>query len=148
MHRLKAMKERLIECVECEMNDLARTDTHELGEVIDMIKDLEEAIFYCHKIKMMEDKSHHMCHCIEVETQEHEHEHMEERDAREGTSPLHRKHYLAAKESHSDKQIQMDELEKYLKELAKDITEMIKDASPEEILLLKQKLTTLTDKIK
>lgn len=42
----------------------------------------------------------------------------------------------------------MEELEKYMKELAKDITEMIQDASPEETTLLKSKLTNLAEKIK
>jgi len=29
------------------MGDLRCVDTHELGEVIDMIKDMAEAIYYC-----------------------------------------------------------------------------------------------------
>ena len=56
MHRLKHMKEALVAQVENQMSNLAEVDTHELGEVIDMIKDLEEAIYYCSITKAMEEK--------------------------------------------------------------------------------------------
>jgi DUF438 domain-containing protein len=46
MKRLEHMKECLIACVENQMNHLEQADTKELGEAIDMIKDLEEAIYY------------------------------------------------------------------------------------------------------
>ena len=45
--RLKHMKETLICAVEMQLCDLGEVDTKELGEAIDMIKDLEEAIYYC-----------------------------------------------------------------------------------------------------
>ena len=45
--KLKKMKECLMGAVEAEMYNLADADTKELGEVIDMIKDLSEAIYYC-----------------------------------------------------------------------------------------------------
>ena len=38
------------------MGDLRKTNTHELGEVIDMVKDLEEALYYCTIVEAMEDK--------------------------------------------------------------------------------------------
>lgn len=47
MDRLKTMKETLISCIEGQMTHLDSVDTKELGEVIDMVKDLEEAIYYC-----------------------------------------------------------------------------------------------------
>ena len=56
MHRLKHMKEALVAQVENQMSNLSEVDTHELGEVIDMIKDLEEAIYYCSITKAMEEK--------------------------------------------------------------------------------------------
>lgn len=56
MERLKAMKERLMSCVEGQLNDLHNTDAEELGEVVDMIKDLEEAIYYCKVVEAMEEK--------------------------------------------------------------------------------------------
>jgi len=37
------------------MGNLHQVDTHELGEVIDMIKDLEEALYYCSITKAMEE---------------------------------------------------------------------------------------------
>ena len=56
MERLKAMKDRLISCVESQLNDLSHSNAEELGEVVDMIKDLEETIYYCTVVKAMEDK--------------------------------------------------------------------------------------------
>ena len=48
MHkRLEHIKETLMCCIESQLTDLAEVDTKELGEAIDMIKDLEEAIYYC-----------------------------------------------------------------------------------------------------
>ena len=41
--------------VEGEMYNLAEVDTKELGEAIDMIKDLSEAIYYCTVTKAMEE---------------------------------------------------------------------------------------------
>ena len=45
--KLKWMKDALICVVENELCNLESVDTEELGEAIDMIKDLEEAIYYC-----------------------------------------------------------------------------------------------------
>lgn len=65
MERLKHMKETLMACVEKELCDVSGADTKELGEAIDMIKDLEEAIYYGTITKAMgekeyEDKYRHM----------------------------------------------------------------------------------------
>lgn len=56
MERLKHMKETLIGCVQSQLSDIHNVDTHELGEVIDMIKDLEQAMYYCSIVKVMEEK--------------------------------------------------------------------------------------------
>ena len=53
MKRLEHMKECLMACVESQMAHLDKVDTKELGEAIDMIKDLEEAIYYCTITKAM-----------------------------------------------------------------------------------------------
>ena len=47
MEHLKNIKEQLITQVQNQMTDLKCVDTKELGEVIDMIKDLSEAVYYC-----------------------------------------------------------------------------------------------------
>ena len=52
---LKTMKEQLMNCVQGQLGDISRVDTHELGEAIDMIKDLEEALYYCTITKSMEE---------------------------------------------------------------------------------------------
>lgn len=45
--KLKWMKDCLICTVENQLCHLDEVDTEELGDAIDMIKDLEEAIYYC-----------------------------------------------------------------------------------------------------
>ena len=45
--KLQWMKDSLICVVENQLCNLNEVDTEELGEAIDMIKDLEEAIYYC-----------------------------------------------------------------------------------------------------
>lgn len=58
MEHLKRMKEKLVNCVETEINgNLECTNTSELGEAVDMIKDLSEAIYYCTITEAMDDKS-------------------------------------------------------------------------------------------
>lgn len=51
---LKTMKEQLMNCVQGQLGDISRVNTHELGEAIDMIKDLAEAIYYCTITESME----------------------------------------------------------------------------------------------
>lgn len=56
MERLKHIKETLIGCIEGQMGHLDTVNTEELGDVVDMVKDLEEAIYYCTITKAMEGK--------------------------------------------------------------------------------------------
>ena len=56
MDKLKNVKETLMASLMTQMGHLETVDTKELGEVIDMIKDLEEAIYYCTITKAMEEK--------------------------------------------------------------------------------------------
>lgn len=63
-----------------------------------------------------------------------------------------RRNYTETKEMHNsnstgDKEEKMKSLENYMTELGTDITDMIKDSTPEEKALLRQKLTLLTQKI-
>lgn len=53
--RIKNMKEILMCAVEEQLCHLENTDAEELGEVIDMIKDLEEAEYYHSVVKAMEE---------------------------------------------------------------------------------------------
>lgn len=56
MERLKMMKENLMSCVQAQISgNLNNVDAKELGEAIDMIKDLEEAIYYGTITKAMEE---------------------------------------------------------------------------------------------
>lgn len=56
MERLKHIKESLVSQVETQLGNLENVDAKELGEVVDMIKDLDEAIYYCTITKAMEKK--------------------------------------------------------------------------------------------
>lgn len=59
MERLKKMKEKLIDCVEEQINNcLEQASAEELGEAVDMIKDLDEAIYYGTLTKAMEEQEH------------------------------------------------------------------------------------------
>lgn len=55
--KLYEIKEHLSSLVEeATSNDLSCVDTHEIGEVIDMIKDLSQAIYYDTIVEAMHDK--------------------------------------------------------------------------------------------
>ena len=71
MERLKNMKETLMSCVQGQMTHLETVDTKELGEVIDMIKDISEALYYCTITEAMEGK--------EEKGKEHHHYYTEQR---------------------------------------------------------------------
>lgn len=51
---LKTMKEQLMSCVQGQLGDISKVDAKELGEAVDMIKDLAEAIYYCTITESME----------------------------------------------------------------------------------------------
>lgn len=56
MEQLKSMKEMLVGCVQGQLTHLDTVDAKELGEAVDMIKDLSEAIYYCTITEAMEKK--------------------------------------------------------------------------------------------
>ena len=175
--KLKWMEDTLICVVESELCNLNDVDTCELGEVIDMIKDLEEAIYYstvteamnnpAREIKWENKKSDHhnktddrmyysggrypMMYddgsVMERAPSHHQEPWGVDRDEREGRSHMSRKMYMEAKEQKHDKSIQMKELEKYISELSQDITEMIADASSDEKAYLEKKIGALATKI-
>lgn len=56
MHRLINMKDTLMSCIESQMTHLESVNTKELGEAIDMVKDLAEAIYYCTITEAMNER--------------------------------------------------------------------------------------------
>lgn len=56
MDKMKEMKEQLICCVQSQLTNIDSVNTEELGEAIDMIKDLSEAMYYCTITEAMEEK--------------------------------------------------------------------------------------------
>ena len=240
MEHLKMMKERLVECVEKQItSNLEYANAQELGEAVDMIKDLSEAIYYCTITDAMDEKdqiergnhypvSHYygdrylpeypmymdrstmytegnsgnrnyppllyasgeggggrggqngsrnytpMMFANDGNQQsrgesrnyspmmyagggqsmyyspEYGYPHMPipaTSPEYEGRSPMVRRRYMDGKKQ-NDKHTQMQELEQYTQELASDLTDMVKDASPEEKQLLQQKISLLASKIK
>lgn len=151
-NRLKWMEEALVDVIEMQFCNLDNVCTKELSEAIDIVKDLEEAIYY-HTIteamkaekatttraswKMEESYDHAMGDMMVKE----------EWDEWLGHSPHSRKRYMEAREHGKDKATQLKELEKYIQELSTDIVNMISDATMEEKSYLEKKMTTLATKI-
>lgn len=175
MDRLKHMKESLFNRIDAEIaRGLDNVDTKELGEAIDMVKDLSEAMYYCSIVEAMEEREeeskimekHYSQTMGKYPPYQMSEEYrggrmyydgnknnmyipsMEMRDYREGKSPITRRTYMESKELKHDKMKQMQELDKYVQELTEDILEMIHDATPEEKLSLSQKITALANKIR
>lgn len=179
MKRLETMKDQLESLVQCELSDVAHANTHEVGEAIDMIKDLSEAIYYCTITKAMKEKDYEKGDEDEIHyympypdvynkgkpyynrrtknvdyempdyyyREKEMNQDMIKRDPREGKSPMSRKTYIESHELHKDSNHTMKDLEHYMQELTDDILDMIKEASPEEKQVLKQKIATLSTKI-
>lgn len=201
--RIEHMLESLTSCVEDQLTHLESVDTKELGEAIDMIKDLEEAMYYCVITKAMEEKDEHKSYYpiymrnmdrnygrIYYEEQPEQrmygdsggpspeylesgrsngnqygdstsqrndsqggndptskYENMMMRDEREGRSPKSRKTYMESKAQHSDKAMQMKELENYMQELTSDMLEMVEGSTQEEKQYLSKRIAALANKI-
>ena len=145
-NRLKWMEEALVDVIEMQFCNLDTVCTKELGEAVDIIKDLEEAIYY-HTITeaMKKDK--------ELDSTSWQKDGMDEMVVKEewdewlGHSPHNRKKYMEAKDQGKDKSIQLRELEKYTQELHNDIINMIADATIEEKSYLEKKITALAANI-
>lgn len=63
MHRVKHIMHKLIELVEMEVDEhLETVDTCELGEVVDIIKDLSEVMYYYTVTEAMEKQGTYEVH--------------------------------------------------------------------------------------
>lgn len=154
MYRLHEIKDTLIHSVARQMKHIDSVDTEELGEVVDMIKDIAEAIYYCTVTEAMEgqDRAYYgggrsNQYYGGNSGQGYYTEREYPIEMKEGRSPNSRRMYMEAKEQHHPKEAKMRELERYAQELTQDISEMIEDASPEERQTLARKLGTLVSKI-
>lgn len=180
MENLKYIKQALVNCAQGQVGDLASVDAKEMGEVIDMIKDLSEAMYYCAIVKSMEETEQEQYYPMNYRDMDRNSGKMyypqdynryypdgnrqmpgesrnypypmreypiELRDYKEGQSPLTRKTYMERKMHGGDKMVQMQELEKYMLELGRDLSEMIEGSSPEEKQMLQKKLAALATKI-
>ena len=145
-HKLEHMKDVLICAVEHEIDNLENANCKELGEAIDMIKDLEEAIYYCTITETMGENGNGYHHA-EINGNGHYNESSEDSNQYCGNSYKNRKMYMEAKMMKKDKATQLRELEKYLQELSNDIVEMIQDSTLEEKQYLEKKITALATKI-
>lgn len=168
MKKLHALEEALACLLESQLTNLEQVDAAEMGEVVDMIKDIEEARYYCSAVKAMEDstssyfdfdgnprmyyKGDHYPERRPHETYDKDEYREKEfpyafQDGREGRSHRSRRMYMEAKETHQEKSVQMRELEKYMQELTQDVLEMVDDASVEEKTYLSKKIAALATKL-
>ena len=174
MDRIEYMKENLMNAVESQLNNLASANAEELGAAVDMIKDLEEASYYCTITKAMNEKEKYhsgnngnndMMYYYERDMDRPYYNRMYygnsnsgrnsnnsgnsngSRNYMEGRSGTSRRNYMESKYTNNDKHRNMQNLEQYIHELSEDITEMIEDASSEEKRMLQRKLNILANKI-
>ena len=168
--RIKRMKENLMSCIEDQICNIHEADANELGEAIDMLKDMEEALYYSTITEAMEGKKNEehssnmyyrpyypmYARGMDEGRSSNEgtggrssyySEPMKMRDPREGRSYESRRMYLESKHEGHDKTAQLRELEKYMQELTQDMVDMIQEATPEEKQYLEKKISALATKI-
>ena len=167
MEKLKNIEECLIGQIQAQCGDLKQVNAKELGEVVDMVKDLEEAMYYCSIIDAM-DKSNEEKRSMNVNYYMEGHNgqpryyvpYMEYapymmrdegwRDSHMygGRSGASRRMYIEGKQYHNNNDQQsMKELEHYIQDLGEDLTDMIKESTTEEKQVLSTKLQQLATKI-
>ena len=160
MEKLKQIKCALVSAVQNQLEDLKNVNTKELSEVVDMIKDMEEAMYYCSIIQAMEDTKEEKKHW-EMDNVSYYTPYMEYapymmrddkwRDARLYNTADHsynsRRMYMESKQHQATDKESMKELEHYIQDLGDDLTDMIRDSSPEEKQVLSTKLQQLASKV-
>lgn len=168
MEHLKEIKNCLVATVKDQLSDLKKINAKELGEVVDMIKDLEEAMYYYSIIQAMEhskkseseEKSTNISYYMEndkninhyVPYMEYAPYMIRDKEWREdhlnnGRSYYSRRMYMESKLNGSDDQKSAKELEHYMKDLGEDLTDMIVKSTPEEKQMLSNKLQQLAMKV-
>ena len=137
MEQLKSMKEQLTCLVQSQLGHMDTVDAKELGEVIDMIKDLSETIYYCTITKAMEEKedSYHL------ENSSHY------KNENSMNNNMSKKAYIESKSNGGDISNRMSLLDKYTNELVADIMNIMQDTHPEEKQMVRNKLTSLVQQI-
>ena len=105
--KLMWMEEMLVAEAEKQFECLEEVCTKELGEVIDMIKDLKEAIYYETVTKAMEAGNSY-------ETEKSDRHLSDSRSEYEGKNSHSRQLYIEARHMNKDKATQLRELEKYM----------------------------------
>lgn len=152
MHkRLIAMIEKLADCIEPQFDNLEEVDCCELGEAVDILKDLEETLYYHTVTEAMKGEGAYGDWPETTAYNKKKDHHLTDdgltHDECHGKSCMNRKAYLEAKHANKDKATQLRELEKYMQELTSDMVEMIQDSSPEEKQYLEKKISALAAKI-
>lgn len=162
MEQLKNIKHSLVSLVETQLGDLKKTDAKELGEVVDMIKDLEEAMYYCSIIQAMEESKDKTTqninyymepgHDTKMYTPYMEYAPYMMAARYQDSGDGHMKSYMSRKmymenKYDPDHNKASKELEHYFTDLASEINEMIQGSSLEDKQLLVTKLTWLANKI-
>lgn len=168
MEELKSIKECLVSQVKSQCSDLKKVNTKELGEVVDMIKDLEEAIYYCsitHAMEKTEEEKENRMNInyymessndngtrnyipymeyapYMMRSDKWRNEHYP--TTRSDTS---RRMYMEGKAQHKNDVESIQDLEHYMRDLSDDMTDMIKSSTPEEKQILSTKLQQLASKV-
>lgn len=175
MEKIKQLEEQLSSMIQTQLCNPERVDAKELGEVVDMLKDLSEFCYYKTITEAMEksekEQKYYTKPYMEQERMYYKGDmdirnpikyryddmpyfydntrntYIPDTDPREGRARESRKMYMESKESHKRPEIRMKDLEKYMQDLTTDIVEMVENATPEEKETLKQKIVTLSTKI-
>ena len=142
MERLKSIKETLVAQVQNQMGNLECVDAKELGEVVDMIKDIEEAIYYCTITKAMDAKDweeEKRSYMTVYPPEPYYYRDIDRNDGRMYYTEHGKNNKYTWEEDDTAKARQMymqskdiKSLEKYMHELTDDVMELVHEATPEE----------------
>lgn len=148
MEELKNIKDILVEEVQSQMHNLRGVNAKELGEVIDMIKDISETMYYCSVVKAM-DEGKNYYEDGQSSLFNRGYSSMNNNTHSEGNGMLNygsssRRMYM---ENKKNGQNNVQELETYMQELTQDLSDMIQTATPEEKQILQRKVNALAAKL-
>lgn len=169
MEKINEMMEKIEDLMYSQFEEGAEAvDTHEMGQVADIYKDLSMAKYYCALVEAMEDAEYGVDYDengLKGYSTKYPDEFYRERDMdypkkmyytekgvkaakKAETSENMRRTYMESKEMHGRNSDEMENLEMFLNSMDSEMTELYGEMTPAEKQMTRNKLNAMLAKVK
>lgn len=154
IEKLTKMEEKLVDCLSSQLDmGIEKVDTEEAYKVVDIIKDLAEAKYYCSITEAMEEseygedydeKGRKFYGGNRMKRRYYSEPYDMQKDRMESRYDRNRRYFTEAKLSGQE---DTEKLDKFLETFQEDFLEMIPKLTPQEKTIAKQKFTAWAQKV-